>query len=146
MKRIALFGLLLMAAFGANAQNCQSLVLPLFRGNTELMATYPQDKLDWYCCYVRAAFYESDTVPAQADLFSITEVSAVPSGTRLSADFVVDLTTMSYYSYDFYDFQLRYPHGDKTLCFSTPSSAHPYLVLRSIDDMLAIAEEMFNNR
>ena len=38
---------------------------------------------------------------------------------------------------------MRYPYGDKTLCFATPASAHPYLVLRSIDDMSAVAEQMW---
>lgn len=147
MKRIVLFGLLLAAGWAAGAQDCTALLLPYFRGNTALMATYPQDKLDWYCCYVRAAFYESDTIPTGADLYSITEVKDNVSGVALSADFVVDLNTLSYYAYNFYDgFQARYRYGDKTFCFSTPASGHPYLVLRSLDEMSALAQEMFDNR
>ena len=146
MTRIALIGLMLTAALAAGAQDCTALLLPFFRGNTTLMSTYPPDKLEWYCCYVRAAFYESDTVPAGADLFSITEVKEKNTNAALAADFVVDLNTLSYYAYNFYDFQARYHYGNKTLCFSTPSSAHPYLVLRSLDDMNALAQQMFDNR
>ena len=142
MKRFALFAMMLMAVAGTQAQNCEALLLPYF-GSTARMAEYPADKLDWYCCYAQAAFYESDTVPATADLFSISEVQLVATGARVSSDFVVDLTTLSYYAYNFHDFQMRYPYGDKTLCFATPASAHPYLVLRSIDNMSALAEQMW---
>ncbi|MBO7101401.1 MAG: hypothetical protein J6V98_05190 [Bacteroidales bacterium] len=138
MKRFALFGMMLLAVAGMQAQNCEALLLPYF-GSAARMAEYPADKVDWYCCFVRAAFYESDTVPATADLFSISEVQSVATGAHLSSEFVVDLSTLSYYAYNFREFQVRYPYGDKTLCFATPASAHPYLVLRSIDDMTELA-------
>lgn len=147
MKRTALILVMLLAAFGGvKAQNCEALVAPRFGYNADRMAACPSDKLEWYCCYARAAFYESDTLPASADLFSITEVQAINGGAYLPADYVVDLSTLSYYAYTFLYFQQRYPHGDKTLCFSTPSSAHPYLVLRSIDDMTELATQMVEQR
>lgn len=145
MKRFALFGMMLLAVAGMQAQNCEALLLPYF-GSTARMAEYPADKVDWYCCFVHAAFYESDTVPASADLYSISEVQSLATGEHLSSDLVVDLATLSYYAYNFHDFQLRYPTGDKTLCFATPASAHPYLVLRSIDDMTGRANREWESK
>ena len=145
MKRFALFGMMLLAVAGMQAQNCEALLLPYF-GSTARMAEYPADKVDWYCSFVHAAFYESDTVPASADLYSISEVQSLATGEHLSSDLVVDLATLSYYAYNFHDFQLRYPTGDKTLCFATPASAHPYLVLRSIDDMTGRANREWESK
>ena len=147
MKRIALIGMLLLAFAGiARAQDCNALVSPYFRGDTQRMANYPADKFQWRCCHARAAFYESDTMPATADLFSISEVQNIGTGAHLSSEYVVDLNTLSYYAYNFIDFQQRYPRGNKTLCFATPASAHPYLVLRSMEEMNALAERWFEQQ
>ena len=149
MKRLFLLGMLVMAASMVSAQNCAALLLPYF-GSAELTAQFAQDhpeKFNYHCCEARAAFYESDTVPAGAELRSITEVRDKETGVALSADFVVDLNTLSYYAYNFYEgFQAHHYYGNVTYCFSTPSSSHPYQVLRSIDDMKAEAMKLFENR
>lgn len=145
MKRIVIFAAVMAFVMGLKAQNCTALVLPYFNGDAAEMATYPQEKLDFYCAFARAAFYESDTVPAGAEIYPISEVVAKADGVHLTADFSVDLSTLSFYAYNFNDIQLRYHRGNVTICFSTPVSAHPYLVLRSIEDMYAVAEEIIKN-
>lgn len=126
----------LIVGMGVGAQNCKELLLPFFDGDADEMAHYPKEKLEWRCRYARSAFYESDTVPIGVDVYSITDVKEKESGEMLAEDFKVDLATMSYYAYNFIDFQNRYRRKDITLCFETPGSAHPYLVLRSIEEML----------
>lgn len=131
-----------MAALtGATAQNCEAILLPKFGNDTARMMQYPEGKRFYFCAYSQASFYESDTVPVGADVFSISAVQNVFTGENLPQNYVVDLYDLSYYAYNFKYFQLQYPHGDKTLCFSTPGSAHPYLVLRSIEEATAIATE-----
>ncbi len=149
MKKIALIAAMLFMVLSAKAQDCDALVLPYFGNDVARMEHYKSvapHKFEMRCAIARAAFYESDTVPAGADVFQITEVKHALTGNALTSDYVVDLGTLSYYAYNFREFQYRYPHGDKTLCFATPHSTHPYLVLRSTDDMDSIAVmEIYNN-
>ncbi|MBP3763952.1 MAG: hypothetical protein J6I49_08785 [Bacteroidales bacterium] len=146
MKRIVL-ALVLAASFaGVKAQNCEVLLLPYFGNDAERMAEYQSsvpDKFAWRCAYARSAFYESDTVPAGAALYNISEVQDRQSGNHLSAQTVIDLSTFSYYAYNFYTFQVSFPTGAQTLCFATPGSAHPYLVLRSLDETNRLATEVW---
>ena len=140
MKRIVFLAALLMGALGAKAQSCETLVLPFFNWDVNAMNEYPEEKFEWRCAYARAAFYESDTIPAGAEVYSISEVVSKEDGKNLTQDFIVDLTTLSYYAYNFHDLQLQYFEPKVTICFKTPASVHPYLVLRSISEMYAIAE------
>ena len=126
--------MLVTAFIGAKAQDCNAIVLPFFGNDTARMEAYPQMKKDFRCFFSKESFYESDTVPTGADVYGIDEVADVFSGEHLPADYVVNLNTLSYYRYTFKQFQLLYPDAGKVLCFSTPSSAHPYLVLRSMLD------------
>lgn len=134
MKRIVFAAALMLAAMSMKAQDCNTFMLPYFQGDADRLAEYPAEKLDWRCRYAHNAFYESDVVPEGAVLMSIAEVTDKTTGEKLTADFQVDLSTLCYYGYDFQLFQLRYRKGDVTICFSTPASKHPYLVLRSLDE------------
>lgn len=145
MKKIVFVAALMASVMGLKSQNCEQLMLPYFSGDADAMAAYPQEKLEWRCAFARAAFYVSDTVPAGVDVYPITEVQSYADGTNLPADFVVDLSTLSFYAYTFKEVQLRYPRCNVTVCFSTPASEHQYLVLRSVDDMFAVADEIFKN-
>lgn len=145
MKRFIPIVAFMLVVMSAGAQNCESIVLPLFGNDTARMALYPVDKVMYHCFYSQASFYESDAVPAGVDVYSISEVKETYGTNHLPQDYVVDLTTLSYYAYNFLSFQHRYPHGNVTICFSTPSSTHPYLVLRSIDDSHRLAGEMLTN-
>lgn len=140
MKRIAVAVCFVLAVAGAKAQDCETIMLPYFHGDAELMASYPEEKLEWRCQYARNAFYESDSVPEGAVMRSITEVVGRFDGVRLTEDFVVDLMELSYYAYNFSNIQLEYKSPSQTVCFATPGSAHAYLVLRSLNDMYNLTE------
>ena len=141
MKRTIILSVLCMMAFGGlRAQNCEAIMLPFFGGNEKLMQECPAPKLEWRCKYSQNAFYVSDQVPEGAVLRSLTELTDKSTGKRLTEDFVVDLETLSYYAYNFLDLQCEYT-GDKTvICFPTPKSEHPYLVLRSTHDTFTLTE------
>ena len=146
MKKLVVFAALFMAAFGAYAQDCEAIMLPYFKGNVEKMESYytvAPEKFMFRCLYAQAAFYESDTVPAGMDVFSISTVVNKTTGVALPNDFVVDLNTLSYYAYNFGSFQVRNNSIEEGVCFTTPGSQHPYLVLRSIKDMQAVADRNY---
>ncbi len=136
MKKIGIVIMLLMASWCANAQDCSVLVLPYFGNNSEDMAKCPADKFQIYCMIARNAFYVSDTVPTDAEMYSINAVKDNFNSNFLPENFEVDLNTLSYFGYNFNLFQLSDPN--KTICFSTPGSTHPYLVLRSYYEMMDI--------
>ncbi|MBQ8703611.1 MAG: hypothetical protein IJ524_04490 [Bacteroidales bacterium] len=141
MKRLIPIVALLLLALSANAQNCESIVLPRFGYDTAAFQNYPEGKILYWCWYSQSAFYESDTVPTGADVFNISEVREAYGDNYLPQSYVVDLTTLSYYAYNFLAFQQRYPRGNVTVCFATPSSTHPYLVLRSIEETFRLTSE-----
>lgn len=143
MKKIAMLTAMIFMALGAKAQDCDAIMLPYFGGNVDRMVTYremAEEKFNIRCAYARAAFYESDTVPEGMQVFSITKVQEKVSGNYLPEDFVVDLNTLSYYAYTFGSFQVRNNSLEESVCFSTPGSRHPYLVLRSLLEMQHAAD------
>lgn len=146
MKRLIVFASLLTVAVMANAQNCNALVLPYFGGDTARMAQYPESKLDWYCLFAQSAFYESDTIPAGAEVHSLSEVLDKASLQPMSAQYVVNLSTLSYFAYNFEALQQEYRSGTKVVYFPTPYSTHPYLVLRCIDEIYRMTEEAWSER
>ena len=145
MKRIVLVATLMMAVSGMKAQDCDAIMLPFFRGTVAAMNNYKYqapDKFEYRCTYARSAFIESDTIPSNVSVYDISQVQNRHTAEYLPQDFVIDLNTLSYYAYNFQSFQMKYRRGNVTLCFSTPSSTHPYLVLRSIEDSFQLASEM----
>ena len=149
MKKRVLFAMVLLgASFGLKAQDCNAIMLPYFGGDADRMANYmavAPEKFEYRCVYASNAFYEADAVPADAEVLPISIVQSRFSEDRLSDDIVVDINTFSYYAYNFNALQMSYS-DDKVLCFSTPSSAHPYLVLRSLHEMLRIANEWWTEQ
>lgn len=146
MKKLVFFAVLFMASFGAYAQDCEAVMLPFFKGNVDGMNNYRSlspEKFEWRCEYARAAFIESDTIPAGLAVYDISEVRSRTTGESLPESFVVDLNVLSYYEYDFFLFQGRNNSVEERVCFRTPGSAHPYLVLRSTYEMSVIADRVF---
>ncbi len=133
----------MMCALGMKAQSCETIMLPFFNGDVDAMNSYTDEKFEWRCAYGRAAFYVSDTIPAGAEVYSISAV-AEKNGKHLSENYQVDLATLSYYAYNFNDLQTQYPSCNVIICFTTPASEHPYLVMRSINEMLAIADSTYD--
>lgn len=141
MKRIILLVAFASLAVTAKAQSCDSVVLPYFDNDIEAYNSCPVEKVNYLCAFAKAAFYESDTVPTGADTYDIGLVQNRFTGENLSSDFVYEEGKISYFAYTFDTFQLKYPKVDKVLCFSTPSSEHAYLVLRSIGEMTDCADK-----
>lgn len=146
MKRVVLIVAVALSALGLKAQDCDAIMLPYFKGNVEQMEQYRSaapEKFATRCAYAQAAFYESDTIPMGAYLHDISEVREAFGTNYLPQNYVVDLSSLSYYAYNFKEFQLQFRECDKIICFSTPSSTHPYLVLRSLVQMLQQSDAVF---
>lgn len=146
MKRIVVVVAMLMAVAGLKAQDCDALVLPYFGGNVERLDNYKTvapDKYMYRCLFAQTAFYESDTIPAGAELLEISDVVEWSTGKTLSRDIVIDLNTFSYYAYNFAQIQVRHDSVTEETCFATPGSRHPYLVLRSSNEMASLTNQKF---
>lgn len=138
-----------MVAVSLKAQDCDVLLLPYFQNDREALEEYravAPEKIEWRCAYARSCFYVSDVVPEGAEVHKISEVRAVFSGEFLPENFEVDLNTLSVYAYNFRSFQNNYPAGNKEICFSTPASSHPYLVLRSVNQVYLLTESLVNHK
>ena len=138
---------MIMTAIGLKAQDCESLVLPYFNNDRAKMESYMQqvpEKFQFRCAYARSAFYESDTIPTGAEVLSINVVQDAFTGSPLSENHVVNLETLSYYAYNFLALQTQYPSADQVICFTTPASAHPYLILRSLHQIGGIVDKIWS--
>ena len=146
MKRIVIIAALLLGYTGLKAQDCEAIMLPYFKNNRAQMEgyrTHAPEKFAYRCTFAAAAFYESDTVPAGAEMVSLTEVKNLQDGQSLTAGYVVDINTLSYYAFNFNLIQGRFP--GREICFATPASRHGYLVLRTRDEMEKAASYVINN-
>lgn len=144
MKKLVIIATLMLVAGGLKAQDCEALMLPYFRGNVEQMNEYRDnapEKFMYRCVFAQAAFYESDTIPAGAEVMDISKVVEYATGKFLSNDIVIDLNTFSFYAYNFDAIQVRNNSFTERTCFATPRSRHPYLVLRSANEMRDAADE-----
>lgn len=149
MRNLVFFAVIMMAMTGVKAQDCDALMLPYFQNDRNRMEEYKAvapEKFETECAFLHAIFYESDTVPVGVEVFSINEVKSMSTGENLPQNYVVDLNTLSYYGYSFADFRRRYPNDSYSVCFSTPSSRHPYLVMRSLDEIYQVVNEKMNNK
>ncbi len=149
MKNKLLLAIFLLAGMTAvKAQDCEAIVLPYFKGDVARMERYKSmapEKFEYRCAYARAAFYESDTVPAGVEVYPIERVQSHATGEYLPHNYVVDLFVLSYYAYNFYYFQTIHNTVDETVCFTTPGSAHPYLVVRSLDEIDQMVKGILEN-
>lgn len=146
MKKIIVIAALFMAAFGAYAQDCEAIMLPYFKGNVERMISYRDntpDKFMYRCIYAQSAFYESDTIPEGTEVLNISQVKEWLTGNFLPLDIVIDLNTFSFYAYNFGQIQVRHDSVTERTCFATPGSHHPYLVLRSVNEMNELTDRLF---
>lgn len=147
MRKLVIIAAMVLAATSMKAQDCEALMLPYFGGNMERLATYRDnapEKFNYRCIFAQSAFYVSDTVPAGAEVLDISQVIEWSTGNTLPSDIVIDLNTFSYYAYNFSQIQVRNNSVEERTCFSTPGSQHPYLVLRSANEMREMTETLFN--
>ena len=125
MKKLVIIAALFISATGLKAQDCEAIMLPYFNGNMDRLEEYrfnAPEKFMYRCVFAQAAFYESDTVPAGAEVIDISKVVEYSTGKKLSRNVVVDLNTFSFYAYNFGEFQVRNNSLTEQTCFSTPGS------------------------
>lgn len=138
MKKLVIIAAMFMAAAGVKAQDCEAIMLPYFNGDMQRLTTYRNmapEKYKYRCVFAQSAFYESDTIPAGVEVMDISVVKNLATGTNLSSNISIDLSTFSFYAYNFGEIQVRNNSVTEQTCFSTPASDHPYLVLRSAKEM-----------
>lgn len=139
---LALFAILLGLSSQVSAQDCEALVLPHVGYNADAFSQMPQAKVDWYCLFSRNSFAEIDEVPDGVQLHNLSEVINYRTGDALPNDYAVDLNVLSYYAYNFNEIRAAASHG--RVYFSTPGSAHRYLMLRTFDETFSLAQSAWN--
>lgn len=134
MKRVFLATIaLVLLGFGKSlmAQDCRTIVEPLIIQRGIDTNTYPAEKLDIFCQISANQFYLTEQAPEGALVFDLTELQDVLTGQHIAADFVPDLSTFSYYRYNFLKFQAK--DLDHTIYFRIgKKSNHTYLAVRSV--------------
>lgn len=135
MKKIilpVLTAVLFVAGSHLRAQDCEAIVAPYLQLNNIQRADYPEPKFEWRCNFSHNTFFVADEVPTGATVFSITALTNLITDQHLTASFVVDLDKISYWAYDFINFQAQDYH--RTIYFETPQSSHRYLGVRCWDE------------
>ncbi|MBQ3579821.1 MAG: hypothetical protein II975_02365 [Bacteroidales bacterium] len=133
MKRIVSTILLLtLFAVSLCAQNCDEIVLPHVNYDRAKLEQMPKEKVQWYCDFSRNSFFVTNEVPAGSVVHDIRDVVNKRNGAHIANGFVVDLSQLSYYAYNFNEFQ--YQNYEKTIYFHTPGSTYKYLGLYSINE------------
>lgn len=133
MKKIILtaIALVMLACTNVMAQDCKTIVEPLIIMRDLDTNTYPAEKLDLFCQISANQFYMTNEVPKNAKVFNITQLRNVLTGENIPEDFVVDLNTLSYYRYNFLDFQVQ--DFEHTIYFQVGrKSDKTYLAVRSV--------------
>lgn len=107
MKKILSTILFLAAMVGgkAMAQDCNAILAPYIVLNNIDTNSYPIEKLEYFCQLSSAHFYITDRTPKRAKVFEISELKDYLTGQNLPQNVDIDLNNLSYYRYNFYDFQ-----------------------------------------
>lgn len=111
----------------AQDNNRDIILAPYIQQKNINVEVYPAEKLDIAYHFSQNSFYIADNVPQGATVHSITDVVDYSTGLKLSADFVPDLSTLSYWGYSFRRFQAL--DWKKVNCFRLSNGK--YLVLRT---------------
>ena len=126
------------------AQDCESLVRPKFASVPGVYEQQPQQKIQHYCHFAYNAFYWSDTLPQNAVVYNISDVSSKATGQNLAQNVSIDRNTFSYYAYNFEDFQYRHYHDFIYFRVNVDGGVR-YLVLRDINTIFGICAQIENN-
>lgn len=136
MKKI-IFILTAMVMLGwANAglaQDCQEILRAYYATTGKDPDTYPEGKADYFCKLSYNSFYFAQQAPQGAPVYYLNELTNNITGKKMKRGAVIDLNTLSYYEYNFIDFQARYP--DQEIYFRLEGeNSYPYLVMRTFQD------------
>lgn len=145
MSKKLFLSTILIVLFGtiASAQDCRSIVLPHVGYNQKILDVMPQEKIDWHCQFSKNSFYFTNNAPEGALVFNISQLKSVRDQQNLSEDFQVDLSTLSYYAYNFFDFQAQ--DIKATVYFRINNSKYDYLAVRPIAEAHGLADEALRN-
>lgn len=134
----------LMATNSATAQNCDSLVQPKFADVPGYYNQLPQQKIQFYCNFAYNAFYWSDTLPQNAVVYNISDVTCKATGTHIAQNANINLDIFSYYAYNFYDFQAL--HYNDFIYFRVGAGTSVrYIVLRDYNSIMHICMQLEQN-
>lgn len=137
MKKTAfIFAAIVMLSVGAGAQekgqrNCDTILQPYFALHGYDAETYPAGKAEYRCRYSENAFYFVDDIPNGVPLHQMDELTDLLTGEHPTADMVVDLSTLSYYRYDFNKFQGMHRKSPVVYFRLRGNNSHQFLALRS---------------
>lgn len=143
-KKFLFLGLFFLGLVSfSSAQDCKTIVLPHVGYNEKMLDVMPVEKINWHCQFSKNSFYVTDKLPTGALVFDISELKSVRTNKNLPSNFSVDLLTLSYYEYNFFDFQAT--DLKATVYFRTPGSQYEYLAVRPIADAHRLADEAILN-
>lgn len=143
-KKFFLLALFFLAVVTlTSAQDCRTIVLPHVGFNEKMLDVMPDEKINWHCQFSKNSFYVTDKLPTGALVFDIAQLKSVRNNQNLPEDFKVDLLSLSYYEYNFFDFQAQ--DIKATIYFRTPESEYEYLAVRPIADAHRLADEALLN-
>lgn len=146
MKKVFAVALLALIAtcFGkiqAQSRDCNAIVLPHVAYNQEVLDEMAPEKIDWYCRYSQSAFFFTNSVPSGAPVYQITDLKNNRTGNYVASDFKVDLNTLSFYAYNFNEYQYR--HINDTVYYRLGSNNEArYLGVRTYLEMERIANNI----
>lgn len=129
---------LLFCSAAAQAQNCESIVTPLLEQMGTTKDYYPAEKIEHFCTFSHQAFYLTDKVPDASLVYDITDLTQWGTDGHPAADMVIDLSTLSFWRYNFQNFQ----KVDRTVYFRLGrGNSHKYLALRSYNETSILTEQ-----
>lgn len=142
---VAVFVMAVAALSPCTAQNCDSLVRPKFASSPGIYEQLPPQKIQHYCLFAYNAFYWSDTLPQNAVVYDITDVSNKTTGQHIAQSKIINLNTFSYYAYNFDEFQYRNYY--QFICFRVGAGNRArYLVLRDYNTIMKITLQLETNQ
>lgn len=142
MKKLFLIAFATLALGGiahAQSQDCLTRVQPLLEQMGTTADAYPADKINHFCIFSEQAFFLTNKVPDASLVYDITDLRRWGSENRPSADLVIDLRTLSFWEYNFQEFQ----RVDRTIYFKlSKGNSHKYLAVRSYNETSILTEQI----
>lgn len=134
-KCFIILSMLLLAGMGSvlKAQDCEKITNAFLMSRGLDRDSYPEDKLEYWCQFSQNSFYITNDVPRGAKVFDLKDLTGI-DGTHPQMGVAIDLNTLSYWAYNFLDFQAK--DYMRTIYFYTGVRTARYLAVRSHDETM----------